>query len=286
MKLEQTFTVDAPVQQVWEALIDVPRITPCLPGAELTEAGEDGTYRGSFVVKLGPTTAAYAGALKMESLDEANRVATMSGKGTDKRGGGGTTASIVSTVREEPGGGTRVDVVTDFSITGRLARFGRGGMVQDVANRLLREFAACLQEELAASPPAGAAPAAPAPAPGMAAPGGAVAPGGAAAPGVAAAPAGVDATPAAAAVPPPAAAEAAATGATGAPTGAASAPAGATSAPAGAPAPPAGAARTARPGPAARRPAKPVSGMRLMLGALLDGLRRRLRARRRPRKSG
>jgi carbon monoxide dehydrogenase subunit G len=194
MKLEQTFTVDAPVQQVWEALIDVPRITPCLPGAELTEAGEDGTYRGSFVVKLGPTTAAYAGALKMESLDEANRVATMSGKGTDKRGGGGTTASIVSTVREEPGGGTRVDVVTDFSITGRLARFGRGGMVQDVANRLLREFAACLQEELAATPPAGAAAAA-------------------------------AQAPAAPAAPPSAAAEAVATGAMGAPAGAASAPA-------------------------------------------------------------
>jgi carbon monoxide dehydrogenase subunit G len=272
MKLEQTFTVDAPVQQVWEALIDVPRITPCLPGAELTEAGEDGTYRGSFVVKLGPTTAAYAGALKMESLDEANRVATMSGKGTDKRGGGGTTASIVSTVREEPGGGTRVDVVTDFSITGRLARFGRGGMVQDVANRLLREFAACLQEELAATPPAGAA-----------------------------APA-ADAS-AAPAVPPAAAAEAAATGATGAPAGTASAPAEAPgapaeaasapaeasgapmgAAPAGAPAAaPAAAAGAARPARAARRPAKPVSGMRLMLGALLDGLRRRLRARRRPR---
>jgi carbon monoxide dehydrogenase subunit G len=263
MKLEQTFTVDAPVQQVWEALIDVPRITPCLPGAELTEAGEDGTYRGSFVVKLGPTTAAYAGALKMESLDEANRVATMSGKGTDKRGGGGTTASIVSTVREEPGGGTRVDVVTDFSITGRLARFGRGGMVQDVANRLLREFAACLQEELAASPPAGAAPAAAAPGMGAAAGAGG--------------PAGADDAPAAATVPPPAAAEAAATGATGAPVGAASAPA-------QAPGAPTGGAGTARPAPAAaRRPAKPVSGMRLMLGALLDGLRRRLRARRRPR---
>jgi len=239
MKLEQTFTVDAPVQQVWDALIDVPRIAPCLPGAEITEAGEDGTYRGSFVVKLGPTTAAYAGALKMESLDEAGRVATMSGKGTDKRGGGGTTATIVSTVREDPdGGGTRVDVVTDFSITGRLARFGRGGMVQDVANRLLREFAACLQEELAAGAPGAAPPAATAPAP---------------------------APPAAA----PDAAQSAGPPVAGQPGAAPDA-----SQPAAAPPPPPRAARA---------PAKPVSGLRLMLGALLDGLRRRIRERRRPR---
>ncbi len=253
MKLEQTFTVDAPVQQVWDALIDVPRIAPCLPGAEITEAGEDGTYRGSFVVKLGPTTAAYAGALKMESLDEAGRVATMSGKGTDKRGGGGTTASIVSTLREEPGGGTRVDVVTDFSITGRLARFGRGGMVQDVANRLLREFAACLQEELAAGSPGAAAPEAASP-PAAAAPAAAV---------------GAAASPAPAPSPAPATPDAARAGA---------------SAPAGAPAGAGAASPAGAPGrPSARRPAKPVSGLRLMVGALLDGLRRRLRARRRRR---
>ena len=80
MKLEESFEVEAPVDEVWRALIDVQRIAPCLPGAEIAEVGEQGTYRGSFRVKLGPTTAAYRGTLKLESLDEAARAATMSAR--------------------------------------------------------------------------------------------------------------------------------------------------------------------------------------------------------------
>ena len=158
MKLEQSFTVKAPIDEVWAALTDVPRVAPCLPGAEITEASEDGTYQGNFQVKLGPTTAAYRGTLKMESLDEQAHVATMSGLGQDKRGQGSAKASIVSTMTES-GGETTVDVVTDFTITGRLARFGRGGMIKDISNRLLREFADCLQHDIesggapAAAPP-------------------------------------------------------------------------------------------------------------------------------------
>ena len=70
MRLEQAFEVRAPLERVWETLIDVERVAPCLPGAEVTEAGEDGTYRGTFSVRLGPTTAAYRGELKIEELDE------------------------------------------------------------------------------------------------------------------------------------------------------------------------------------------------------------------------
>lgn len=160
MKLEQTFTVDAPPETVWDALIDVERVAPCLPGAAVTGREEDGSYTGEFKVKLGPTTAAYTGVLKMTEVDAQARVATMDARGTDKRGQGGATASIVSSIH--PGGAdgeTRVDVITDFAITGRLARFGRGGMVQDVANRLLREFAANLQAQLQAEGAVAAAPA-------------------------------------------------------------------------------------------------------------------------------
>ena len=175
MKLEQSFTVDAPVERVWEALVDVERVAPCLPGAQIT--GHDGdTYRGTFSVKIGPATAAYNGVLKMEQLDAQARVAVMSARGTDKRGQGGASATIRSTVVQEDGR-AKVDVVTDFTITGRLAGFGRGGMIQDVANRLLRDFAACLEQtvgavpegaaepEAAAAPPAGAVPSGPATAP-------------------------------------------------------------------------------------------------------------------------
>ncbi len=148
MNLEESFEVDAPVDEVWKALIDVQRVAPCLPGAEITDAGEDGSYEGSFQVKLGPTTASYRGTLKLASIDEAARVATMDASGRDKRGQGGAKATMVSTVTEAEGGGSRVHVDTDFTITGRLARFGRGGMIQDISKRLLGEFAACLQEEL------------------------------------------------------------------------------------------------------------------------------------------
>jgi carbon monoxide dehydrogenase subunit G len=156
MRLEQSFTVAAPAGEVWAALIDVQRVAPCLPGAEVTEAGEEGTYRGTFTVKVGPTTAAYNGTLRLVELDEASRKAVMAARGTDRRGQGGATATIRSTVREA-GDATTVDVVTDFTITGRLARFGRGGMIEDVSRRLLRDFAACLQESIVATaeaPPA------------------------------------------------------------------------------------------------------------------------------------
>jgi len=150
MKLEQSFTVAAPIDQVWAALIDVQRVAPCLPGAEITEAGDDGTYHGTFTVKLGPTTAAYNGTLKMEEVDEAAHVAVMSARGTDRRGQGGATATIRSTVRADGEASTTVEVDTDFTITGRLARFGRGGMIEDVSRRLLSDFAACLQERIGA----------------------------------------------------------------------------------------------------------------------------------------
>jgi carbon monoxide dehydrogenase subunit G len=157
MKLEHQFTVDAPLDRVWETLIDVQRVAPCLPGAEITEATDDGSYHGTFSVRLGPTTAAYRGQLSMEDVDATTHRAVMRASGQDKRGQGSANATIVSTMREE-GGRTTVEVETDFTITGRLARFGRGGMIEDVSNRLLRDFSDCLQTKIEASEPAPGAP--------------------------------------------------------------------------------------------------------------------------------
>jgi uncharacterized protein len=148
MKLEQTFEVQAPLAQVWEALNDLERVAPCLPGAAITGHDEDGTYHGTFTVKLGPMTAAYNGTIKIVDVDETAHRATLKARGTDKRGQGGANATIVNTLSEHDGD-TRVEAVTDFNITGRLAQFGRGGMMQDVSNRLLRDFATCLSTRLA-----------------------------------------------------------------------------------------------------------------------------------------
>jgi uncharacterized protein len=152
MKLEHSFDVKAPLDRVWQALVDVERVAPCLPGAEITEAGDDGSYRGTFTVKLGPTTASYRGELAMEEVDEQAHRAVMRASGSDKRGQGSAKARIVNVMRQE-GELTRVEVETDFTITGRLARFGRGGMIQDVSNRLLRDFSECLQKTIESAEP-------------------------------------------------------------------------------------------------------------------------------------
>jgi carbon monoxide dehydrogenase subunit G len=159
MKLEQSFEVSAPLQRVWEALIDVERVAPCLPGAAVTGRNDDGSYNGEFKVKIGPTSAAYSGKLHMESIDEQAHHATMQAAGTDKRGQGGAKATIESSVEEVDAGTTKVNVSTDYHITGRLARFGRGGMIEEISNRLLREFAERLQAMLAGDEAGAARPA-------------------------------------------------------------------------------------------------------------------------------
>jgi carbon monoxide dehydrogenase subunit G len=250
MKLEQSFTVTAPVEQVWAALIDVERIAPCLPGAEISGQTPEGGYEGTFTVKLGPTTAAYRGALKMESLDEERRVATMSARGTDKRGQGGATATIVSSLRQE-GADTTVDVATDFTITGRLARFGRSGMIEDISKRLMRDFAGCLQSTLGAEQAVGGAqPGESPPLAGTAASEDAQASAAVASAGGAAAEAQ-----AAGEAPPEA----------GAPSGGPAAPS------PGAQAPGAEPAATARPAP---QPAKPVKGFSLLASVMWERIKR------------
>ncbi len=153
MKMEQSFQVNAPIDQVWAVINDLERVAPCLPGAAITEHDDDGNYTGTFQVKLGPTTANYRGTIRIESADEATHVATLKAKGTDKRGQGGASATIVNTLTDDGSGGTRVQAVTDFTITGRLARFGRGGMIEDISNRLMRDFSSCLQSRIGAEEP-------------------------------------------------------------------------------------------------------------------------------------
>ena len=152
MKLEQSFEVAAPVDRVWKTLIDLEQVAPCLPGAAITGHDDDGTYHGTFQVKLGPTTASYRGTIRIQDADDASHTATLAAKGSDKRGQGGASATIVNTLHATDDGGTRVEAVTDFTITGRLASFGRGGMMKDISNRLLRDFSTCLQQRLAAEP--------------------------------------------------------------------------------------------------------------------------------------
>lgn len=152
MKIEQSFDVGLPPAEVWSALIDIERIAPCLPGAEIDHRDDEGVYHGIFTVKIGPMTVKYRGTLKMEQLDEGARSAHMKAHGLDMRGQGGADADIVSTLADADHG-TRVEVVTDLTLSGKVARFGRGGMVEDVSRQLMGDFSACLEKQLAAQAP-------------------------------------------------------------------------------------------------------------------------------------
>jgi carbon monoxide dehydrogenase subunit G len=152
MKLENEFTVPAPVERAWAVLLDVERVAPCLPGATL-EGEQDGEYAGTMKIKIGPITTSYKGTVKIEEADEAARRAVMRAQARDSRGQGTAAATITSTM-EEVEGGTRVHVETDMRITGPAAQFGRGVM-QDVSAKLMGRFADCLAAEIAgAAPPA------------------------------------------------------------------------------------------------------------------------------------
>jgi carbon monoxide dehydrogenase subunit G len=151
MKLENAFDVPAPPEQAWDLLMDVPRVIPCMPGTELTEAVDDSHWKAKMNVKLGPISFAFATDVAREETDEAARRAKLSAKARELRGRGAGQATIESTLVPLDGGGTRVEIVTDLQLSGAVAQYGRG-MVQDVTAQLVSRFADCLQTQLAGTP--------------------------------------------------------------------------------------------------------------------------------------
>src|SRR5215212_5176051 len=158
MKINNEFTVSVPVEQAWNTMLDLERIAPCLPGASIQESEGD-EYKGTMKVKIGRITANYKGTVKFEETDEENHRAVLNASGRDARGQGTASATIVSTLQEE-GEETRVRVETDMKLTGRAAQFGRG-IAQDVATKMLNQFADCLEREISGGPEEGAAAAEP-----------------------------------------------------------------------------------------------------------------------------
>jgi carbon monoxide dehydrogenase subunit G len=145
MELTHEFRVAVPPEQAWAVLTDVERIAPCLPGAELQEVeGEE--YRGVVKVKVGPITAQYKGKAHFVEQDQAAGRAVLRAEGRDTRGQGNASATITATLTPDEGG-TRVAVVTDLAISGRVAQFGRG-MLSDVSAKLLGQFVDCLHDDL------------------------------------------------------------------------------------------------------------------------------------------
>src|ERR1700712_292251 len=145
MQLKHNFTVPADIDQAWEVLLDIERIAPCMPGAAIeTVDGDD--FTGTVKVRLGPIGLTYRGKASFVEKDVAVHRAVIDAQGKDARGNGTAKAIITATLTSQ-GSGTAVSVVTDLNITGKPAQFGRGVMV-DVGNKLIGQFADCLAGKL------------------------------------------------------------------------------------------------------------------------------------------
>ncbi len=151
MDLIHTFTVPVGIEETWQAFNDLAGIVPCFPGATLGEVNGD-AFAGSVKVKLGPISLVYTGVGTFVERDQGLHRAVIEAKGKDKRGNGTASANVTATLVPD-GDGTRVEVTTDLSITGKPAQFGRGVM-QDVSDKLLNQFVACITDKLSGTTPA------------------------------------------------------------------------------------------------------------------------------------
>ena len=148
MEIADSFRVSTPIADTWKVLLDIEGIAPCLPGAQLQEIEGD-EYRGIVKVKVGPITAQYKGTATLAEVDEPGRRILIDASGRDTRGQGNAKASIEVTMLED-GDGTRVEVVTDLAITGKVAQLGRS-MIVDVSSKLMGQFVENLERDVLAT---------------------------------------------------------------------------------------------------------------------------------------
>jgi carbon monoxide dehydrogenase subunit G len=162
MRIDNSFSVSLPAEDAWKVLLDVERIAPCMPGAELQEITDE-EFRGIVKVKLGAITAQYKGAVRFVEVDEAGRRLVLRAEGRETRGQGNASATVTATLRPAGEGRTEVAIETDLTISGKIAQFGRG-VLADVSIKLLADFARCVERDLLSAGPnviATAVPAAP-----------------------------------------------------------------------------------------------------------------------------
>jgi carbon monoxide dehydrogenase subunit G len=150
--IEDGFTVRTPVERLWATLLDVERIAPCLPGAELTETVDERTWKGVVHVRFGPVQLAFRGSVVMEERDDDDHRVTLGANGTEHRGKGAAHATVTSWLEPAEDGATIVRLRSDITITGAAAQLSRG-LLPEVSRQLVRRFAACL-ETMVTEPPA------------------------------------------------------------------------------------------------------------------------------------
>ena len=146
-KIEERFEVKAPVERVWNYLIDPKRVVQCLPGAELLEQQDERTFLGAIKVKVGPLSMSYKGNAKFTDINEETHQVRMVGDAREVGGSGSTKVSMLSTVSPLDGGGCEVLVNADIDLVGKIVQFGRG-MIEEVSRQMFRQFSTCVTQQL------------------------------------------------------------------------------------------------------------------------------------------
>ena len=146
-KIEEEFEVRAPVQQVWEYLIDPAKVVVCIPGAELLEMQDEGAFVGAVKVKLGPMSMSFKGLMKFTEVDEQGHQVRMVGEGREAGGAGSAKVTMLSKVAPLKGVGALVVVNAEVDLVGKVVQFGRG-MIEEVSRQLFRQFSACVKQRL------------------------------------------------------------------------------------------------------------------------------------------
>ena len=146
MDLKHEFEIPTNLEHAWQVLLDVPRIAPCLPGAELTEIVDEHNFKGLAAIKVGPVALKFAGQAELAEVDDANHSAVIKAKGADNKGRGQAQANVVFQLSSAGDNATRVDVKTDLNLTGTVAQYGRAsGLIDEIANQLIAQFVSNLE---------------------------------------------------------------------------------------------------------------------------------------------
>ena len=148
IEIQKSFEINQPVEVVWEFLTTPERVVECLPAAKLTDKIDDQTFRGEMGVRLGPIGVTFQGTIHYDKLDIENHEVSLHGEGKDARGSGSVKMQMHSSLKPLDGGGTHVDVSQSVSLAGRLASFGRGGIIQNVADFMFGRFTECVKGKL------------------------------------------------------------------------------------------------------------------------------------------
>ena len=147
MKIEKAFQVKEPVDTVWKFLSDPRKVAACVPGAEITEALDSHTYKGSIKVQVGPSVTDYKGELRIERLDDQTHEIELVGKGQDVRGKGSASMKMSGKIRALPDGRSEVIGVSEVNVVGILAQLG-ARVINEVSNKVFEEFTANFQRQL------------------------------------------------------------------------------------------------------------------------------------------